>query len=68
MSDAGRLNAITARFRDAGMELRLHEPMPGAWEAIWHPPDAPAGARTAAGPTMAAAAEAALAALEDGPA
>lgn len=50
------------------MDLRLHEPMPGAWEAIWHPPDAPAGARTAAGPTMAAAAEAALAALEDGPA
>ena len=34
--DAERLNEITARFRDAGFELRFYESMPGAWDAIWH--------------------------------
>ena len=34
---AARLNYITARFREAGFELRLYESMPGAWDAMWHP-------------------------------
>ena len=37
IDEPARLNEITARFREAGFELRLYESMPGAWDAIWHP-------------------------------
>lgn len=70
--EAARLNDITARFREAGFELRLYESMPGAWGAIWHPHGQGSGqvrtageeARTTNGATMLEAAEGALEQLE----
>jgi hypothetical protein len=70
--EATRLNDITARFREAGFELRLYESMPGAWDAIWHPHGQGSGlvraagaeAHTASGATMLEAAQGALEELE----
>ncbi len=70
--DADRLNEITARFREAGFDLRLYESMPGAWDAIWHPHGQGSGltsttgeaAGTASGATVMEAAERALEELE----
>ena len=72
IDEPARLNEITARFREAGFELRFYESMPGAWDAIWHPHGRGSGltgttdegARTASGATMLEAAESALAELE----
>ena len=72
IDEPARLNEITARFREAGFELRLYESMPGAWDAIWHPHGQGSGltgatdegARTASGATLLEAAEGALAELE----
>ena len=68
IDDADRLNVITARFREAGFDLRLYESMPGAWDAIWHPHGQGSGltstagraAGTTSGATVMEAAEAAL--------
>ena len=70
--EAARINDITARFREAGFELRLYESMSGAWDAIWHPHGQGSGmvgtvdaaARTTTGATLLEAAESALAELE----
>ena len=70
--EPARLNYITARFREAGFELRLYESMPGAWDAMWHPHGQGSGqvrtaeeaARTTSGATMMEAAEGALEQLE----
>ncbi len=70
--DADRLNEITARFREAGFDLRLYESVPGAWDAIWHPHARGSGltgtageaAGTTTGATVMQAAEAALEELE----
>jgi len=66
-----RLNEITARFREAGLELRFYESMPGAWDAIWHKHHSAHGigrtdskTGTTTGATLIEAAEAALARLE----
>lgn len=71
--DADRLNEVSARFREAGFDLRLYESGPGAWEAIWHPHERLSGLTSSAGgaggtttgATVMQAAEAALAALEE---
>lgn len=70
--DPDRLNEISARFHDAGYDLRFYESMPGAWDAIWHPHGTESGLtrstthreRTTTGATIMQAAEAALAELE----
>jgi hypothetical protein len=72
IDEPARLNEITARFREAGFELRLYESMPGAWDAIWHPHGQGSGltgttdegAGTVSGATILEAAEGALAELE----
>lgn len=70
--EADTLNRISARFRDAGFELRLYESAPGAWDAMWHPHGKGSGqtgtagtdAGTASGATAHEAAERALWELE----
>ena len=70
--DPDRLNDITARFREAGFDLRLYESVPGAWDAIWHPHGQGSGLTnstgaaggTTSGATVMEAAEAALEELE----
>lgn len=47
--DIERLNEITARFREAGFDLRLYESVPGAWDAIWHPHERLSGLTSTAG-------------------